>query len=71
MVKDHTHSRRGNLLPPHRCNKGCGMCYPVCGIVHIKYLAANRHVVASAGFLLLSEWSFTICPTPYNRIKMC
>ena len=18
------------------CNKGCGMCYPVCGIVHIK-----------------------------------
>ena len=19
-----------------RCNKGCGMCYPVCGMVHIK-----------------------------------
>ena len=18
------------------CNKGCGMCYPVCGMVHIK-----------------------------------
>ena len=23
--------------------------------------------VAAAGFLSLSEWSFTICPTPYNR----
>ena len=32
------------------CNKGCGMCYPVCGFP-----------------LSLSEWSFTICLTPYNR----
>ena len=25
------------------CNKGCGMCYPVCRIVHIKYpIAANQ-----------------------------
>ena len=23
--------------------------------------------MAAAGFLLLSEWSFTICPTAYNR----
>ena len=23
--------------------------------------------VAASGFLSLSEWSFTICPTPYNR----
>ena len=23
------------------CNKGCGMCYPVCGMVHIKTLAVN------------------------------
>ena len=23
-------------------NKGCGMCYPVCVIMHIKPLAANR-----------------------------
>ena len=23
--------------------------------------------MAAAGFLSLSEWSFTICPTPYNR----
>ena len=21
------------------CNKGCGMCYPVCGMVHIKTLS--------------------------------
>ena len=35
-------------------NKGCGMCYPVCGIVHIKepLLQSEKvaHVVA-AGFL--------------------
>ena len=33
------------LLPPvphDWCNKNCGMCYPVCGIMHIKKLAANR-----------------------------
>ena len=25
------------------CNKGCGMCYPVCGMIHIKKnLAANQ-----------------------------
>ena len=24
------------------CNKGCGMCYPVCGMVHVKTLAVNR-----------------------------
>ena len=23
--------------------------------------------MAAAGFISLSEWSFTICPTPYNR----
>ena len=48
------------------CNKGCGMCYPVSGMVHIKeplLLIGN-----SSGFpLSLSEWYFTICPTPYNR----
>ena len=27
-----------SLQPIHHdwCNKGCGMCYPVCGMVHIK-----------------------------------
>ena len=24
------------------CNKGHGMCYPVCGMMHIKTLAANQ-----------------------------
>ena len=24
------------------CTKGCGMCYPVSGMMHIKTLAANR-----------------------------
>ena len=36
------------------CNKGRGMCYPVCGMMHIKItLAANRKVahVAAAAFL--------------------
>ena len=36
------------------CNKGCGMCYPVCGMVHIKeplLLIDKRTYVAAAGFL--------------------
>ena len=51
------------------CNKGRGMCYPVCGMMHIKRtLAANQKVahVAAAGFLSLSEWSFTMCLMLYN-----
>ena len=51
-------------------NKGCGMCYPVCGKVHIKeplLLIGNSSSCGGCGFpLSLSEWSFTICPTPYN-----
>ena len=51
-------------------NKGRGMCYPVCGMVHIKKTTccSSERVahVAAAGFLSLSEWSFTICPKPYN-----
>ena len=36
------------------CNKGCGMCYPVCGMVHIKeplLLIGKKAYVAAAGFL--------------------
>ena len=44
------------------CNKGHGMCYPVCGMMHIRV----AHL-AAAGFLSLSEWFFTICLTPYNH----
>ena len=55
-------------------NKGCGVCYPVCGMVHIKEPLLLIGMSASRGFpLSLSEWAFTIfpsllpCPTPYNR----
>ena len=51
------------------CNKG--MCYPVCGIVHIKeplLLIGKSSPYGGSGFpLSLSEWSFTICPMLYNR----
>ena len=53
------------------CNKCCGMCYPVCGMVHIKellLLIGKSSPCGSSGFLLsLSEWSFTIYLTPYNH----
>ena len=50
--------------------KGCGMCYPVCGMVHIKeplLLIRRSSPCGSSRFpLSLSECFFTICPTPYN-----
>ena len=53
------------------CNKGRGMCYPVCGVVHIKeplLLIEKSSLCGGSRFpLSLSEWSFTICLTPYNR----
>ena len=53
------------------CNKGSGMCYPVCGMVHIKeplLLIVKCSLCGSSGFpFSLSEWSLTICLTPYNR----
>ena len=53
------------------CNKGRGMCYPVCGMVHIKeplLLIDKSSLCGSSGFhFSLSEWSLTICLTPYNR----
>ena len=57
------------------CNKGRGMCYPVCGMVHIKehlLLIGKSSLYGGSRFpLSLSEWSFTICLTPYNVDKMC
>ena len=54
------------------CNKGRGMCYPVCGMVHIKeplMLIDKSSLCGGNGFpFSLSEWSLTICLTPYNRI---
>ena len=53
------------------CNKGRGMCYPVCGVVHIKeplLLIDKSSLYGGSGFpFSLSEWSLTICLTPYNR----
>ena len=57
------------------CNKGCGMCYPVCGMMHIKeplLLIGKSSPCGGSGFpLSLSEWSFTICLTPITVNKMC
>ena len=48
------------------CNKGCGMRYPVCGMMHIKeplLLIETIGPCGSGGFpLSLSDWSFTIKP---------
>ena len=53
------------------CNKGRGMCYPVCGMVNIKepLLSIDKSsLCGGSGFpFSLSEWSLTICLTPYNR----
>ena len=53
------------------CNKDCGMCYPVCGMVHIKehlLLIDKSSLCDSSGFpFSLSEWSLTICLAPYIR----
>ena len=57
------------------CNKGRGTCYPVCGMVLIKeplLLIGKSSPCDDSGFpLSLSEWSFTIYPTPYNRKIKC
>ena len=53
------------------CNKDCGMCYPVCGMVHTKeplLLIDKSSLCGGSGFpFSLSVWSLTICLTPYNR----
>ena len=52
------------------CNKGRGMCNPVCGMVHIKeplLLIGKSSLCGGSGSpFSLSEWSLTICLTPYN-----
>ena len=61
------------LAVPHELfNKGRGMCHPVWGIVHIKQplllIGKSNPCTIGSGFLLsLSEWSFTMRVTPYNR----
>ena len=46
------------------CSKGRGMCYPVCGMVHIKeplLLIDKSSLCGGSGFpFSLSEWSLTM-----------
>ena len=59
------------------CNKGRGMCYPVCWTVYIKYphlpIEKSSPCNSGIGFPLSAYlWFFIMCPTPYNRkLKMC
>ena len=60
----------GGLIEPvlhDRCNKGRGMCHPVCGMMHIKeplLLIGKSSPCGGSGFpLSLSEWSFTMSDT--------
>ena len=52
------------------CNKGRGMCYLVCGMMHKKepLLLIGKSSLCGGNGLPLSpsEWSFTIRLTPYN-----
>ena len=52
------------------CNKGRGMCYPgyMMPIKEPVLLIGKSSPCGGSRFpLSLSEWSFTICVTPYNR----
>ena len=55
------------------CNNSHGTYYPVCVMMHIKepllLLGKSSRCSGSRFPLSLSEWSFTICPVPYNRKK--
>ena len=55
------------------CNKCCGICYPVCGMMHIKEtLLLKSSLCGGRRFpLSLLEWSFTICLTPYHHKMKC
>ena len=42
-------------MPHDWCKKGCGMCYPVCGMMHIKkllLLIENSSICGGSGFPL-------------------
>ena len=49
------------------CNKDRGMCYPVCGMEPLLLIGKSSPCGGNGFPLSLSEWSFTICLTPYNR----
>ena len=64
-------SSRSSQCSTTGVNKGRGMCYPVCGMMHINaplLLIGTSSPCSGSGFTLsLSEWSSMICLTPYNR----
>ena len=52
---------------PQLVFQSCGMCYPIYGMVHIKDpLLLIEKSSPCSGRIRFPEWSFTICPTPYN-----
>ena len=65
----------GPIEPFLAPNKGRGMCYPFCGMMHIKQpllLIRNSSLCGGSVFTLsLSEWSFIMCSTQYNRKLKC
>ena len=83
VVRAFVHGAMGRWIDPSRwtnwaisrssqCSTTGGMCYHVCGMVHIKepllLIGKSSPCSGGSGFpLSLSEWFFTICPTPYNR----
>ena len=58
-------------IVPASAPKGSGVRNPLCGMMHIKeplLLIGKSSPCGGSGFpLSLSEWSFTICLSPYNR----
>ena len=84
MVRAFAHGAMGRridpswsgLIEPHDwCNKGRGMCYPVCGMMHIKeplLLIGKSSLCVGSGFpLSLFEWFSTISLTPHSRKIKC
>ena len=58
-----------------RCNKGRGMYYPVCGMMHIKeplLLIGKSSLCGVSGFpLSLSEWSLPLCLVFFYLSRVC
>ena len=71
MERAFTHGAMGHRINPSWCNKGHGMCYPVCVIMHIKellLLIGKGTLCVGSGFPLSLSG-----PLPYVCIinKMC
>ena len=52
---------------PQLCNKGRGMCYPVCGMVHIKELLLLIGKSSPCGTSRFPLSHYLSGPLPYNR----